>query len=129
MRVGALEEAIVVTGDSPIVDTRTATTTQVISREVWDTLPSAHNVQAVAQLMPGVRMNQSDVGGSQAMQQQQFLVRGINGANNTVSFDGMNLNSLLVTARPFRTSTMRPSRNSAFRPERSAQTRRLAAGA
>lgn len=95
MRVGALEEAIVVTGDSPVVDTRTATTTQVIARDVWDTLPSARNVQAVAQLMPGVRMNTSDVGGSQAMQQQQFLVRGISGGNNTVSFDGMNLNSLL----------------------------------
>ena len=68
MRVGAVEEAITVTGDAPIVDTRTATTTQVIAREVWDQLPSARNVQAVAQLMPGVRMNVSDVGGSQAMQ-------------------------------------------------------------
>ena len=35
------------------------------------------------------------MGGSQAMQQQQFLVRGIGGGNNTVTFDGMNLNSLL----------------------------------
>ena len=95
MRVGSVEEAITVTGDAPVVDTRTATTTQVIAREVWDQLPSARNVQAVAQLMPGVRMNTSDVGGSQAMQQQQFLVRGIGGTNNTVSFDGMNLNSLL----------------------------------
>ena len=95
MRVGALEETLTVTGDSPVVDVRTASTTQVISRDVWDTLPSARNVQAVAQLMPGVRMNVSDVGGSQAMQQQQFLVRGISGGNNTVSFDGMNLNSLL----------------------------------
>src|SRR6185503_11255691 len=72
-----------------------ATTTQVIPREVWDTLPSSRNVQAVAQLTPGVRMNTPDVGGSQAMQQQTFLVRGISGGNNTVSFDGMNLNSLL----------------------------------
>ncbi len=95
MRVGALEETLTVTGDSPVVDTLSATTTQVISRDVWDTLPSARNVQAVAQLMPGVRMNTSDVGGSQAMQQQRFLVRGIDGGNNTVSFDGMNLNSLL----------------------------------
>ena len=46
-------------------------------------------------MMTGVRMNLSDVGGSQAMQQQQFLVRGVSGGNNTVSFDGLNLNSLL----------------------------------
>jgi hypothetical protein len=95
MRVGELEVAVVVTGEAPVVDTHSATTTQVISRAVWDTLPSSRNVQAVAQLVPGVRMNSTDVGGSQAMQQQQFLVRGISGGNNTVSFDGMNLNSLL----------------------------------
>ena len=82
-------------GESPTVDTHTATTTQVVAREVWETLPSARNVQAVAQMMTGVRMNLSDVGGSQAMQQQQFLVRGVSGGNNTVSFDGLNLNSLL----------------------------------
>ena len=95
MRVGELSETVVVTGESPVVDVRSAQTNQVLSREVWDTLPSSRNVQAVAQLVPGVRMNTSDVGGSQAMQQQQFLVRGIGGGNNTVSFDGMNLNSLL----------------------------------
>ena len=95
MRVGELEETLTVTGESPTVDTHTATTTQVVAREVWETLPSARNVQAVAQMMTGVRMNLSDVGGSQAMQQQQFLVRGVSGGNNTVSFDGLNLNSLL----------------------------------
>ena len=95
LRVGELEETLTVTGESPTVDTHTATTTQVVAREVWETLPSARNVQAVAQMMTGVRMNLSDVGGSQAMQQQQFLVRGVSGGNNTVSFDGLNLNSLL----------------------------------
>ena len=95
LRVGSLEETITVSGQSPTVDIHSATTTQVVAREVWDTLPSARNVQAVAQLMPGVRMDVSDVGGSQAMQQQRFLVRGLEGGNNTVSFDGMNLNSLL----------------------------------
>lgn len=95
MRIGSLEETLVVTGESPTVDIHSATTTQVVEREVWEALPSARNVQAVAQLMPGVRMNNSDVGGSMAMQQQQFLVRGMSGGNNTVSFDGLNLNSLL----------------------------------
>jgi hypothetical protein len=95
MRVGALEETIVVSGAAPMVDVRSATSTQVVPREVYDSLPTARNVQAVAQLMPGVRMNVSDVGGSQAMQQQQFIVRGADGSNNTVSFDGMNMNSLL----------------------------------
>lgn len=95
MGVGELQEAIVVTGAAPTVDIHTATTTQVVAREVWDSLPSARNVQAVAQLMPGVRMSVSDVGGSQAMQQQRFLVRGLDGGNNTVTFDGLNLNSLL----------------------------------
>jgi hypothetical protein len=95
MRVGALEETVIVSGAAPTVDVHSATSTQVVPREVYDALPTARNVQAVAQLMPGVRMNVSDVGGSQAMQQQQFLVRGSDGANNTVTFDGVNMNSLL----------------------------------
>ncbi len=95
MRVGALEETITVSGQAPTVDVRSATTNRVIARDVWESLPSARNVQAVAQLMPGVRMSVSDVGGSQAMQQQTFSVRGLEGNNNTVNFDGMNLNSLL----------------------------------
>lgn len=95
MRVGALEETITVSGQAPTVDIHSATTNRVIARDVWESLPSARNVQAVAQLMPGVRMNVSDVGGSQAMQQQNFAVRGLEGSNNTVTFDGMNLNSLL----------------------------------
>lgn len=95
LRIGSLEETITVSGEAPTVDIRSATTTRVVAREVWESLPSARNVQAVAQLMPGVRMNVSDVGGSQAMQQQNFSVRGLQGSNNTVTFDGMNLNSLL----------------------------------
>lgn len=95
MRVGDLQETLVVSGQAPTVDIHSVTTTQVVAREVWDSLPSARNVQAVAQMMPGVRMNVSDVGGSQAMQQQSFLVHGLAGGNNTVAFDGMNLNSLL----------------------------------
>lgn len=95
MRIGSLEETVIVSGQAPTVDIHSATTTQVVSRDVWDTLPTGRNVQAVAQLMPGVKMDVSDVGGSQAMQQQRFLVRGIGGGQNTVLFDGMNLNSLL----------------------------------
>jgi hypothetical protein len=95
MRVGDLQETLVVTGSAPTVDIHSATTTQVVARDVWDSLPSSRNVQAVAQLMPGVRMDVSDVGGSQAMQQQRFLVRGLGGGDNTVLFDGMNFNSLL----------------------------------
>ena len=95
MRIGEFQETLVVTGDSPVVDIHSASSTQVVQRDVYDALPSARNVQSVAQLMPGVRMDVSDVGGSQAMQQQRFIVRGLTGANNTVLFDGMNMNSLL----------------------------------
>jgi hypothetical protein len=95
MRIGALEETVVVSGQSPTVDIHSTSTTQVVPRAVWDTLPTARNVQAVAQLMPGIRMDVSDVGGSQAMQQQRFLVRGVGGGQNTVLFDDLNLNSLL----------------------------------
>ena len=39
LRVGELEETLTVTGESPTVDTHTATTTQVVAREVWSRCP------------------------------------------------------------------------------------------
>src|ERR687892_740516 len=41
MRVGALEETITVTGESPIVDVQSATKQRVIDREVIDSIPTS----------------------------------------------------------------------------------------
>lgn len=94
LKVGALEETITVTGESPIVDVSSTSRVQTLSREVLDAVPSGRTIFAMAQLVTGVNLNQPDVGGSRAMQQTYMSTRGLTSANNIVQVDGMMINGL-----------------------------------
>src|SRR5687768_6369342 len=61
LRVGALEETITVTGESPVVDTQSLTTQRVINAETIDALPSARNYFGVARMVPGTLGGGNDV--------------------------------------------------------------------
>ena len=94
MRVGALEETVTVTGESPVVDVSSTAKTQVLTREVLDAIPTGRTIQGLAQLIVGVSLNVPDVGGSRAMQQTYMTTRGLTSANNIVQVDGMMVNGL-----------------------------------
>ena len=54
MRVGALEETVTVTGESPVVDVSSTTGSQVLTREALDAVPTGRTIQGMAQLIVGV---------------------------------------------------------------------------
>ena len=54
LRVGALEETIIVTGETPIVDVQSATSQRVVGRELIETLPSGRTPAGLIVLIPGV---------------------------------------------------------------------------
>lgn len=64
MRVGALEETITVTGETPIVDVRSATRQQVMDHDIIDAIPANRSPFALGVLIPGVASGSQDVGGS-----------------------------------------------------------------
>src|SRR3989449_4713711 len=94
MAVGAVEETITVSAESPVVDTQTNFKAQVLPREILDSVPTAHTIQSVGQLVVGVQMDVPDVGGSRAMQQTYFIVHGAGTAQTSVLMDGMIINGL-----------------------------------
>ena len=94
LKVGALEETITVTGESPIVDVSSAQRTQVLSRDVLDAVPTGRTIYGMSQLVTGVALNVPDVGGSRAMQQTYMSTRGLTSANNIVQIDGLMINGL-----------------------------------
>src|SRR5262252_9009820 len=94
LKVGAVEETVTVSGESPVVDVQTNTKAQVLSRDVLDQVPSAHTIQSVGQLVVGVTLTAPDVGGSQAMQQTYFTVHGLGAAQTSVLIDNMIVNGL-----------------------------------
>jgi carboxypeptidase family protein len=63
MRVGALEESITVTGESPVVDVQSTTREQVLSDEIISSIPSGRNAASLAGLLPGVSIAVQDPGG------------------------------------------------------------------
>jgi hypothetical protein len=66
MRVGSLEETIIVSGASPVVDVQNTASRNIISRDVLDTIPSGRTLPAFAALTPGLAIPPAgqDVGGS-----------------------------------------------------------------
>ena len=54
MRVGAIEESVVVTGESPVVDVQSARRQQIIGGPVLAALPTSRSYNNVLQLVPSV---------------------------------------------------------------------------
>ena len=79
LSVGTLQESVTVSGASPVVDVQSNVKQQVLSREVLDAVPTAKTIQGLGQLVLGVTLNAPDVGGSRAMQQTYFAIRGTGG--------------------------------------------------
>jgi hypothetical protein len=96
LKIGALQEALTVTGSSPVVDVQTNVKAQVLPREVLDAVPSAKTIQSLGQLVVGVALSSPDVGGSRAMQQTYFAVHGVGAAGTMVTVDGLITNGTMA---------------------------------
>ncbi len=94
MKVGTLEESITVSTASPVVDVQSNVKSQVLSRETLDSVPNAHTIQSIGQLIPGVTLTSPDVGGSVQMQQTYFSVHGTGASGTSLAMDGMIINGL-----------------------------------
>ncbi|HMF96611.1 MAG TPA: TonB-dependent receptor [Vicinamibacterales bacterium] len=94
LKIGALEESVTVSGESPVVDVQSAARTTVLSRETLDSIPTGRTIQSVGQLVVGVTLNVPDVGGSRAMQQTYMSVHGLSSSQVTTQVDGMMVNGL-----------------------------------
>src|ERR1700687_1047892 len=57
LKVGAVEETITVTAESPVVDVQAITSRTVMTRDVMDALPTGRNIQAVGIMIPGTALS------------------------------------------------------------------------
>ena len=94
MRVGQIEETVTVTGASPVVDVKSATLQQVLSRDLLDALPTGRNIWAVGSTLNGISLSAPDVGGTAGMQQTYMAVHGSDRRDNVIQVDGMSVNGI-----------------------------------
>ena len=91
LRVGALEETITVTGETPVVDVQSARTQRTLSDDVLAAIPTARNYQNLHVLIPGVSTaaGSQDVGGTRGDQQVYFAAHGSEVRDSRVQQDGL----------------------------------------
>ena len=92
MSVGALEEAVTVTGTAPAVDVTSTTTQTNIDKDFYDAVPTARNPWVMAALVPGVVASTLDVGGTSGMQQYNLQAYGSSASQRSLSVDGVKMN-------------------------------------
>lgn len=91
MRVGALEETIVVTGATPVVDIQQAAQRQVLSRDTLDALPTARSYLSAGAVVPTVKLSRPEIGGINVGQGAYLAARGKSASDDAVEIDGMDM--------------------------------------
>ena len=92
LKIGGLQETVVVTGLSPVVDVGSTTTQTNVSKEIFDTIPTGRNPWVMAGLVPGVITGRLDVGGTEGMQQYNVEAFGSADSQKSFSIDGLKTN-------------------------------------
>src|SRR5262249_58064802 len=91
LAIGTVEEAITVTGASPLVDVQRSVSQSVMTRETLDTIPTGQDPFAVGQPIAGVTTSTPDVGGTQVMQQPTLQVHGSSNNDNVFMVDSVQI--------------------------------------
>lgn len=89
LQVASLQETVTVTGQSPVVDVTSTTSTFNITQDMLQTLPNARDIWSVMGQAPGFRVSRIDVGGSRAGTQTGFEAFGYSGQIRA-QIDGVN---------------------------------------
>lgn len=88
LRIGALEETVTVSGESPIVDVQSARRQQVIDGDVLQALPTSRSYNNVLQLVPGVVAGNGQVQLRPGM--LLFTAHGGSAQDGRLTVDGIN---------------------------------------
>jgi len=90
LKVGALEETITVSGQSPVVDVTNTTASVAFTKEVLDAIPRGRDLQNIFAMAPGVTQAVADVGGSTMAQRQNLSSYGVL-SQPKLQVEGMNI--------------------------------------
>src|SRR2546425_994747 len=90
LKLGAMEESVTVSGQSPVVDITNTTASVAFTKEVLDSIPRGRDMQNVFAMAPGVTQAVADVGGSTMAQRQNLSSYGVL-SQPKLQVEGMNI--------------------------------------
>jgi carboxypeptidase family protein len=93
LQVGSVEESITVTGETPIVDVQSSKIQRVIDQALLTSIPTGRTPQVAAFLIPGVSINNVDVGGTNVINTTggSLAVHGGSNADTRLLIDGVTI--------------------------------------
>jgi hypothetical protein len=94
MEISTVQETITVTGESPIVDTKSTTARTSFDLDTLQNIPSARDPWVMLERVPNITMDRINVGGSQSGQQSGYVSRGSGSGNNKWSLDGVDITDM-----------------------------------
>jgi hypothetical protein len=89
LKVGALEETITVTGETPVVDVQSAKVQQTVSREVLAAIPSSRTATGIQALIPGLSTAANAGGASGGAEGSAGTIHGGLAQDSRILNDGM----------------------------------------
>jgi hypothetical protein len=98
LSIGAVSEAVTVTGEAPTVDVQNTRRSNVISQDVVEALPTSRSQYTMATLLPGAVGPANDVGGTKSMQIQAFSIHGSRTGDQRLMVNGLTSRNLLASA-------------------------------
>jgi hypothetical protein len=90
MQVGGIEEAVTVSGQSPVVDVTSTSASVAFTRETLEAVPRGRDLQNVFAMAPGVTQPVPDVGGSNMANRVNISSYGV-AAQPKLQVEGMNV--------------------------------------
>jgi hypothetical protein len=99
LRVGAVEETITVTGESPIVDVQSAALTRSVTQDIIKQLPGGGSWIQLAASVPAIRPSVTDVGGILGDQTgAQVQAHGSLNGDGVSLFDGLRIGNMYISS-------------------------------
>ena len=100
MRVGAIEETVTVSGETPIVDVQSTLRQRVMDQETISALPTGRNMFNLGVLIPGVTIStgglaSQDVGGALGPETRALVVHGGRTEDQRFTMNGVSLSSMI----------------------------------
>jgi hypothetical protein len=91
LRVGALEETVTVSGESPIVDVQSSRTAQTVDGDLIASIPISRQYSGITALVPALNIQGQDVGGTNLASFSVFQAHGGRRNEGQVQVDGLSI--------------------------------------
>jgi hypothetical protein len=95
--ISTVQETVTVSGETPVVDTKTTTAKTTFDLETLQSIPSARDPWVMLERVPNIAMDRINVGGSQSGQQSGYISRGSGSGNNKWTLDGVDITDMSAT--------------------------------